>query len=195
MSSPSHGALLSEPVEHPGAAWLRSVAAELDACPSCACSHAHTAFGYYDHNFLGLLERVTDHLLPDAAPHLPRQRLWKIWARQVVLATGALERPLVFAANDRPGIMLASATRTYVNHYAVRFGRRAVAFTNNDSAYRSALDLLRAGVGVSVVDLRQRTRTGPFRPEGGAGISILAGHAITDHGAPPGRLRPGAPAQ
>ena len=138
-----------------------------------------TAFGYYDHNFLGLLERVTDHLAADAAPHLPRQRLWKVRARQVVLATGALERPLVFAENDRPGIMLASAARTYVNRYAVRPGRRAVVFTNNDSAYRTALDLLRAGVGVSVIDLRADPQGSLPAEARAAGISVLAGHAIT----------------
>ena len=138
-----------------------------------------TAFGYYDHNFLGLLERVTDHLPADAAPHLPRQRLWKVRARQVVLATGALERPFVFADNDRPGIMLASAARTYVNRYAVRPGRRAVVFTNNDSAYRTALDLLRAGVGVSVIDLRARPAGSLPAEARAAGISVLAGHAIT----------------
>src|SRR5918995_815829 len=173
------GALLAEPTDHPGAAWLRSVAAELEACAELRVLTRTTAFGYYDHNYLGLLERVRDHLPPGAAPHLPRQRLWKIRARQVVLATGALERPLVFAGNDRPGIMLASAARTYVNRYAVRPGRRAVVFTNNDSAYRTALDLLRAGVGVSVIDLRPNPQ-GSLPAEARAlGISILAGHAIT----------------
>ena len=138
-----------------------------------------TAFGYYDHNYLGLLERVRDHLPPAAAPHLPRQRLWKVRARQVVLATGALERPLVFAENDRPGIMLASAVRTYLNRYAVRPGRRAIVFTNNDSAYGAALDLLRAGVGVSVVDLRPSPQGDLPAAARAAGIGIRAGHAIT----------------
>ena len=173
------GALLSEPIDHPGAVWLRSVAAELETCAELRVLTRTTAFGYYDHNFLGLLERVTDHLPADAAPHLPRQRLWKVRARQVVLATGALERPLVFADNDRPGIMLASAARTYVNRYAVRPGRRAVVFTNNDSAYRTALDLLRAGVGVSVIDLRARPAGSLPAEARAAGISVLAGHAIT----------------
>ena len=173
------GALLSEPSDHPGAVWLRSVAAELEGCAELRVLTRTTAFGYYDHNFLGLLERVTDHLPADAAPHLPRQRLWKVRASQVVLATGALERPLVFADNDRPGIMLASAVRTYVNRYGVRPGRRAVVFTNNDSAYRTALDLVRAGVGVSVIDLRARPAGSLPAEARAAGISVLAGHAIT----------------
>ena len=99
--------------------------------------------GYFDHNFLIGVERVTDHLGPSAPAHLPRQRLWRIRARQVVLATGAFERPLVFADNDRPGIMLAEAARTYLNRYAVCAGRRAVVVTNNDGAYEAALDLAR----------------------------------------------------
>ena len=84
-----------------------------------------TAFGYYDHNYLTLVERVTDHLAAPAS-HRPRQRLWRVRAKQVVLATGAIERPLVFADNDRPGVMLARAARTYARRYGVLPGRRAV---------------------------------------------------------------------
>ena len=88
-----------------------------------------TAFGYYNHNHLGLVERLTDHL---AAPHpdLPRERLWQVRAGEVVLATGAHERPLVFADNDRPGIMLAESLRVFVNRYAVVPGQRAVIVTS-----------------------------------------------------------------
>jgi len=173
------GSLLAELTDHPGAAWLGAVAAELEACAELRVLSRTTAFGYYDHNFLGLLERVSDHLQPGAAPHLPRQRLWKIRTRQVVLATGAIERPLVFAENDRPGIMLAGAVRAYINRYAVRPGRRAVVFTNNDGAYRTALDLVRAGAGVTVVDLRARPEGSLPAEARAAGIRVLAGHAIT----------------
>ena len=173
------GSLLAEPTDHPSAAWLGALAAELESCAELRVLTRTTAFGYYDHNYLGLLERVADHLPPGAAPHLPRQRLWKVRARQVVLATGALERPLVFAGNDRPGIMLAGAVRTYVNRYAVNPGRRAVVFTNNDSAYRTGLDLLRAGTGVSVIDLRPSPQGSLPAEARAAGISILSGHAIT----------------
>jgi sarcosine oxidase subunit alpha len=173
------GSLLAEPIDHPGAAWLRTIVEELEACAELRVLPRTTAFGYYDHNFLGLIERVTDHLAPSAAPHLPRQRLWKVRARQVVLATGALERPLVFAENDRPGTMLAGAARSYVNRYAVRPGRRAVVFTNNDSAYRTALDLLGAGVAVTVLDLRAEPEGSLPAAARAAGASVLAGHAIT----------------
>ena len=164
----------------PATKWTASVVEELKAMPEVRLLSRSTAFGYYDHNFVGILERVTDHLAsnPD---RVPRQRVWRVRARQVVLATGAIERPLVFPNNDRPGVMLASAVSTYVNRYAVAPVSRAVIFTNNDSAYRAALDLAGAGVEVAaVVD---------GRPEpGGAlpgevrqrGVPVFGGHVIVD---------------
>jgi sarcosine oxidase subunit alpha len=114
-----------------------------------------TAFGYFAQNFVALAERVTDHLA-DPAPQLPRERLWQVRAKEVVLATGAIERPLVFPDNDRPGIMLADAARIYLNRYGVKPGRRVVFFTTTDDAYQSALDLHSAGVEIAcIVDARQ----------------------------------------
>jgi sarcosine oxidase subunit alpha len=173
------GALLDELPDHPALAWLAHAEAELRTLSELRVLTRTTAFGYYDHNYLGLLERVTDHLGPAAPPHLPRQRLWKVRARQVVLATGALERPLVFPDNDRPGIMLAGAVRRYLNRHAVLAGRRAVLLTINDLAYRTALDLRAARASVTVIDLRSRPAgTLPRRAEE-AGIEVRAGHAIT----------------
>ena len=113
-----------------------------------------TAFGYFPHNLLSLNQRLTDHLA--AAPaDAPRERQWQVRAREVVLATGAIERPLVFVGNDRPGIMLASAARTYLNRYAVAPGRRAVVFATGAETARTIADLTRAGVRVqAVVDPR-----------------------------------------
>ncbi len=173
------GALLDEPPDHPAAAWLAGVRAELETLPELRVLTRTTAFGYYDHNYFALVERVTDHLGPAAPPHLPRQRLWKVRARQVVLATGALERPLVFAGNDRPGIMLAGAVRRYLNRQAVLAGRRAVLLTSNDGAYRTALDLHAAGAAVTVTDLRPRLAGALPREAQAAGIEVRAGHAIT----------------
>jgi len=138
-----------------------------------------TCTGYYDHNYLVLAERVTDHSAePD--PALPRMRLWRVRAGEVVLATGAIERPLVFAGNDRPGVMLASAARAYVNRYGVKLGRRAVVFTNNDTAYAAALDLHRAGIEVAcIVDARAEPAGELVAAARAAGIRLAPGSVVT----------------
>lgn len=161
-----------------GAAWPDAAAAELRSLPEVTVLTRTTAFGYYDHNYLGLLERVADHL-PVPTGNLPRQRLWRVRAREVVLATGAVERPLVFAGNDRPGIMLAGSARTYLNRYAVRPGDRALVFTNNDTAYAAALDAAAAGMHVAgVVDLRPDP-DGPLpRAVRAAGIPVHGAAAV-----------------
>ena len=138
----------------PASEWTAAMAAELATMPEVRVLNRTTAVGYYEHNFLLALERRTDHLAPEESEG-PRQRLWRIRARQVVLATGAIERPLVFSNNDRPGIMLASGVSEYINRYAVLPGSRAVVFTNNDSAYQTAYDLLEAGASLEmIVDAR-----------------------------------------
>jgi sarcosine oxidase subunit alpha len=135
-------------------------------------------FGYYDHNLLAIAERAADHLR-EPAPFRPRQRLWQVRARQVVLATGALERSLVFADNDRPGVMLAAAARSYVNRFAVRPGRRAVVFTNNDSAYAAAADLAAGGLELAaVVDLREPLDGAAAAAARGLPSECLPGHAV-----------------
>jgi sarcosine oxidase subunit alpha len=164
----------------PALDWVSRVAAELAASDEVRVLTRATAVGYYDHNHVLVAERRTDHL-GDAAPaHLARQRLWHIRAAQAVLATGAHERPLVFADNDRPGIMLASAARTYVNRYAVAPGRRAAVFTNNDSAYAAALDLLGGGVDVAaVVDVRGDVSGAWPSLLRDRGVEVLGRHAVT----------------
>ncbi len=113
-----------------------------------------TVAGWYDDNTFAAAERVSDHLA-EPPKHLPRQKLWRIAARHVVVASGAIERPLLFSGNDRPGVMLASSARAYVNHYAVRPGSRAVVCGNNDDLYTTAADLRRAGIAIAaIVDSR-----------------------------------------
>ena len=163
------GCLLDEAAGHPLSDWRSSVLSELSAAADVILLPRTTAFAYYDHNYLALLERVSDHVNAHARSHV-RQRVWKVRAKQVVLATGAIERPLTFAGNDRPGIMLASAVRTYLNRYGVRPGERAVVFTNNDSAYATAIDLNEAGAEVRVIDVR----SGP----GGDLVARAAAHGI-----------------
>ena len=164
----------------PAAEWLESALADLRGMGEVRLLARSTAFGYYDHNFVAVLERLTDHLGPTRG-YAPRQRIWRVRARKVVLATGAIERPLVFRNNDRPGVMLASAVSTYVNRYGVAPGRRVVVFTNNDSAYHTALDLVDAGVDVrAVVDVRPETHSKLTSMVGGRGVEVLPGHVLVD---------------
>ena len=139
----------------PADAWLAATVRELESHPQVSLLRRTTAFGYYDGNLVGLVERSADANSGATPANAPRQRLWKVRAKAVVLASGAIERGIAYANNDLPGTMLADAARTYVNRYAVMPGKRAVVFTNNDSAYACALDLHRAGVEVvSIVDVR-----------------------------------------
>jgi sarcosine oxidase subunit alpha len=175
------GSLLSasEPVDgKPAAEWLGEALAALARMPEVRLLPRTTAFGYYDHNYLTLMERVADHLSTPPA-ELPRQRLWRVRGRQVVLATGAIERPLVFADNDRPGIMMASAAAAYVRRYGVLPGRRAVLLTNNDGAYRAAFDLAEAGVTVAaILDLRPEAPADLAEEARRRGMEVLPGHAV-----------------
>jgi sarcosine oxidase subunit alpha len=155
------GSLLSEPFSDGTTIdgcrsrdWLQRTLAELSRLPEVTLLPRTTAFGYFAHNLVGLNERLTDHLsrLP---PNMPRERTWQVRAKEVVLATGAIERPLVFPGNDRPGVMLAGAARTYVNRYGVLPGKNAVVVAAHDEAYRAAIDLHAAGVAIAmIVDVR-----------------------------------------
>jgi len=161
----------------PAMDWVREVVAELEANENVTLLPRTTVASYYDHNMLVLNEHTGDHL-PTADGDVCRQRIWKVWATEVVLAAGSIERPLVFGNNDRPGIMLTSAAQTYVNQYGVKPGCRTVVFTNNDSAYEAALDMHAAGIEVAaVVDLRP---TGGKAAEAAraAGIRVLEDHVV-----------------
>jgi sarcosine oxidase subunit alpha len=167
-----------EPGGWEGADELR---ATLDAAPEAVVLHRTTAFGSYDDNYVLALQRRTDHLGADAPEGVSRQRLWHIRARQVVLATGAHERPLVFAGNDRPGVMLAGAVRTYLNRYAVAPGSRAVVGTTNDSAYDTVADLHAAGIEIAaVVDARPELSDRAAEVVAATGVRVLTGSAVVD---------------
>ena len=131
-----------------------------------------TALAHFHHNYLLLAERC----IGDG----PRQRLWKVRAKEVILATGAIERPIAFANNDRPGAMLAEAVRGYLCRYAVAPGERGVVFTNNDQAYRTALQVRRAGAGeVTLVDSRPHPEGDLIEEARRAGVPILAGSVVS----------------
>ncbi|MET7517443.1 sarcosine oxidase subunit alpha family protein [Streptomyces sp. NPDC005480] len=164
--------------------WVTEVHAALDAAPEVTVLTRTTAFGSYDDNYVLALERRTDHLgadAPDPSSGVSRQRLWHIRARRVVLATGAHERPLIFAGNDRPGVMLAASVRTYINRYGVTPGRRAVVGTTNDSAYDTVADLHAAGIGIAaVVDARPELSQRAAEIAAATGVQVLTGSAVVD---------------
>jgi sarcosine oxidase subunit alpha len=160
--------------------WIAAAVAELQDMPEVTLLPRSTVFGYHDYNFLTINQRLSDHL-PLAERPASRERLWQVRAHQVVLATGAAERPLVFANNDRPGIMLASAASTYANRYAVKPGKHAVIFTNNDSAYQTALDLKAAEVEVvAVIDARADSASEIANTVRSAGVEVINGSVVVD---------------
>ena len=160
--------------------WAAGAVARLAAMDNVRVLNRTTAFGYYAQNMVALVERVTDHLAnPD--PDLPRERLWQVRAKRVILATGAIERHMVFANNDRPGIMLSSAARTYLNHYGVAVGSKVGVYTAHDSAYEAAFDLKRSGVAVeTIVDTRDAPGEGLLSTAADLGLQVLTGHSVVD---------------
>ncbi|MEX2150020.1 MAG: sarcosine oxidase subunit alpha family protein [Steroidobacteraceae bacterium] len=160
------------------AAWLERALATIAAHPRARLLPRTTAFGYFAHNSIGLNQRLTDHLAePPAGP--ARERLWQVRAREVVLAAGAIEQPLVFPGNDRPGIMLAGAAQTYLRRYGVRVGSRAVVVTATDSAWRAALDLHAAGVQMAAIaDLRAVSEESLAQAARDAGIELLCSASV-----------------
>ncbi len=157
-------------------AWVRNVVDELEKAKNVTLRRRMMAAGVYDHGYLIGYERVADHTPLDGRP---RHRLWRIRAGRIVTATGAIERPLAFAGNDVPGVMLASAMRDYLVNWGVAVGRRVVVVTNNDDAYRTALAMHEAGREVAAVLDARPLVTGPLATEAReAGIRVLEGRAI-----------------
>ncbi|MFC0239456.1 sarcosine oxidase subunit alpha family protein [Rhodopseudomonas telluris] len=174
------GRLLSEVCEidgTPGALWAQQAEAELASLSNVRILRRASVFGIYDDE-VGVLERVADHL-PVPPAFTPRQRLWKIVPRETLLATGAIERPIVFGGNDRPGVMLASAARTYVNRFAAAPGQRAVVFTSSDDGWRSVADLTRAGVGIAAV-VDPRREVAPAVRALAGNVPVHLGASVTD---------------
>ena len=136
-----------------GHLWAQNAVAELAAMDNVRLMSRTTVYGAYDHGVFGALERKTDHLAQSNGK--PRQILWRIYSKRSLLTAGATERPIAFPNNDRPGVMLAGAVRSYVNRYAVAPGHKVSVFTNNDDGWRTASDLQKQGVEVvAVIDVR-----------------------------------------
>ena len=162
------GGLLATPASVEGqsaAAWREAALARLGMLPNVRIMPRTMAFGFYDHGLVALCERLTDHLPPRERSG-PRQRLWKVRCRRVILATGAFERPIAFRGNDRPGVMLASAAQTYALRFGVLPGRRLAVATNNDSGYTAAFALQDAGAEIAAI-VDSRTEPGSILAEAG----------------------------
>ncbi len=168
------GGALADPALWP---WLAESLKDLAAAPNVTLLARTTAFGFYHDNFIGAVERLTDHLTNpgDGA----REKLWRIRAGEVVLAQGAIERPLVFAGNDMPGVMLASAAVTYLHRFGVAVGRNVAVMTTHDSGWRDAFALARAGVKIAaIVELRGEVAPALFAEASELGIRAELGSAV-----------------
>ena len=167
--------------DKPAADWAAKAIAELQKMPEVTLLPRATVNGYHDHNFLTIHQRLTDHLGDVAPMGQPRQRMHRVRAGRVVLATGAHERPLVYANNDVPGNMLADAVSTYVRRYGVAPGQKLVLSTNNDYAYRVVLDWLDAGRQVvAVADARSNPRGSWVEEARRRGVRVLTGSAVVE---------------
>ena len=161
--------------------WLKKEIEELKNIKNLEIKTRTSVAAYHQYNYLLARENLTDHLEKKDKTNKIRQRLLKIRAKKVILATGALERPMVFNNNDRPGIMLSSAIKKYSDFYGVACGRKIIFFTNNDSAYESALSLNDKGIKVeAVVDIRKQSETNLEKRVIDAGVKIYWEHTVVD---------------
>jgi sarcosine oxidase subunit alpha len=180
------GSLLAEPESTvfglAAPTWISRMESQLRDEAEVTVLTRTSVFGSYDANYVVAVQHRTDHLGAAAAalPGVSRQRLWHIRAQQVVVATGAHERPLVFANNDRPGVLLASAVRTYLNRYAVAVGSRVVVATTNDSVYPMIPELRATGVEVVAVADARPTLSAAARASTVAGVRVLPSTAVVD---------------
>ena len=164
--------------DKPGKEWGEEIVATLDSMPDITMLPNTSVSGYYEQNYLTLLETTNPNSFKNTTQQT-RQRLWKVRAKQVILATGMIERPLVFANNDRPGIMLSSAIRTYINEFGVTPGQNPIVFTNNDDAYRTAITMRQHNINVvAIVDVRENPDSELFREAKEMKIPIHLGSAI-----------------
>lgn len=173
------GSLLRESLIGPAESWRRQIELELGLLPNVEIRARTTALGIYDGNTVALVER-RENLKPDPAKGEARQVIIILHARSIVFATGATERPLIFPNNDRPGVMLGSAVRSYLNRFAVACGKRAVVITNNDTAYATAFDLAQQGIAVTIADQRHAIGGALAAKVKALAIESVAGAMIMD---------------
>jgi len=161
------------------AEWIKVKRKELLNFKNIKTLNRTTVSAYHNYNYLIMMQSLTDHLSENEKKGKIRQRLWKVRAKKVILATGSIERPLVFDGNDRPGIMLSSAVKKYLNFYGVKCGNKIVIFTNNDSAYETAIELHNKNSKVqAIVDIREESSGDLPKKCNELGLKIYWKHTI-----------------
>ena len=162
-----------------GKEWADEAISQLKSMPNVIVKNRSQVFGYYDHNMMVMFERTRDHI-ENPNKFTPRQKLWYIRAKEIVISTGSLERPLIFGNNDRPGILLSSAAKEYLKVYGVLVGRKPIIFTNNDSAYDTAIEFKKNGINPLVVDTRTNSDSSVISEAKNLNIDIKFSHGIAN---------------
>ena len=161
--------------------WLENEISKLKDIKNLEIKTRTSVAAYHGYNFLLARENLTDHLPFDKKKNKIRQRLIKIRAKKVIVATGSIERPLIFNNNDRPGIILSSAIKKYSDYYGVICGNENVLFTNNDSAYETAISLFNKGIRVNaIIDIRDKVTSSIVNQAEKLGIKIYNSFTIVD---------------
>ncbi len=160
-----------------GKDWADKIISELREMPNVIVKNRSQVFGYYDHNMLVMFERTGDHL-EKKSEFTPRQRLWYIRCKEVILSTGSIERPIVFGNNDTPGVMLSSGAKEYMKVYGVLVGRKPIIFTNNDSAYETAIEFKNNGADPLILDTRKEQSSDLINDAKNKDIKIKFNHAV-----------------
>ena len=160
-----------------GKAWTDKIITELKEMPNVIVKNRSQVFGYYDHNMMVMFERTGDHL-KEKPKYTPRQRLWYIRAKEVLLSTGSIERPIVFGNNDTPGVFLSAAAKEYIKVYGVLVGKKPLIFTNNDSAYETALEFKKQGIEPIILDTREEQSSELIDAAKNQNIQIKFSHAV-----------------
>ena len=174
------GSLLTDEVtigNKKGKDWAEEAVLQLKSKPNVIVKNRSQVFGYYDHNMMIMLERTKDHI-ENPSEFIPRQRLWHIRAKEVIISTGSIERPLVFGNNDRPGIMLASAAKEYLKVYGVLVGKKPIIFTNNDSAYELAIEFKKNRIDPLVIDIRDNSDSAVVKEAKNLNINIKFSYGV-----------------
>ena len=176
------GSLLTDEVtigNKNGKDWADEIIAQLKSMDNVIIKNRSQVFGYYDHNMMVMVEKTKDHI-ENPKKFIPRQRLWYIRAREVIISTGSIERPLVFGNNDRPGIMLASAAKEFMKVYGVLVGKKPIIFTNNDSAYDTAIEFKKNGIDPIVVDVRKTSESSVIKEAKNLNIDIRFSYGVAN---------------